>query len=189
MRTHPIPRQVAIPADTPKHQLRREMRRLLPSLGHGRPSILAKLHDWLAAHPERKTISIFSPLPGEIDLLSLIESHPDRRWIFPRVEGEKLVLHPVTHPSTDLEPGAFNIREPKTTLPVIDVFEIDAFFCPGLAFDHYGNRLGRGRGFYDRLLEHAKSDALKIGICHPEQIVADTFSESHDISMDEVVHG
>ena len=52
-----------------------------------------------------------------------------------------------------------------------------------------GGRLGRGRGFYDRMLAKARPDALKLGICFEIQLVADTFPEPHDVRMDHVIAG
>jgi 5-formyltetrahydrofolate cyclo-ligase len=56
---------------------------------------------------------------------------------------------------------------------------------PGVAFSRRGQRLGRGRGFYDRYLESFKG--LKIGICFEEQLVDSLPVEPHDISVDAVV--
>ena len=165
------------------------MRRVVKTLHHGSTGILQKLRDWLASHPELKTIAAYSPLAGEIDVAPLMSENPHLRWVFPRVEESTLVLHLVTDPANDLEPGAFGIREPKLDLPVVNLFHIDAFLCPGLAFDAYGGRLGRGRGFYVRMLEHARGDALKIGVCHSEQIVPHTYGEPHDVVMDKVISG
>ncbi len=164
------------------------MRKILAArTGSAGEETAAKLRLWLAGRPELRTLSTFSPLPGEIDLIPLVAEFPDRRWLFPRVEGTTLVLHHVTDPAAGLEPGAFGIREPAPTLPVVSFFEVDAFFCPGLAFDAYGNRLGRGRGFYDRMLEHARPGSLKIGVCHAAQLVPDVYGEPHDIPMDQVI--
>jgi 5-formyltetrahydrofolate cyclo-ligase len=77
--------------------------------------------------------------------------------------------------------------EPLPCLPELPVARIDAFFCPGLAFDSHGGRLGRGRGFYDRMLAQARPDALKVGVCFPRQLVSDTCPEAHDVRMDELV--
>jgi len=93
----------------------------------------------------------------------------------------------VENPDAQLMPGAFGVREPSPDLPVIPVKRIDAFLCPGLAFDPHGARLGRGRGFYDRMLSKARPGALKIGVCFPWQIVPDVFPEAHDVIMDEVL--
>lgn len=183
--------QVAIPQDTnpQKQQLRRTMRALVKTLGPGSPTILQLLRDWLTGQPQVRTISAYAPLPGEVDVTPLVTELPHLRWIFPRVEGSSLVFHHVTHPSRDLEPGAFGIREPRIDLPVVDVFQVDTFLCPGLAFDQYGGRLGRGRGFYDRVLEKARNNAQKVGVCHKEQMVPHTYGEAHDVVMDRVISG
>lgn len=160
------------------------------SRGHlpdSRPVCKAVDH-WLADHPNLRQIAVFAALPGEVDLTEAIARHPSRCWVYPRVAGETLTLHAVTDPATDLTEGAFGIREPSPALEEIAAASIDAFLCPGLAFDPQGGRLGRGRGFYDRLLAGARPDALKIGVCFSYQIVPDTFAETHDVRMHSVVY-
>jgi 5-formyltetrahydrofolate cyclo-ligase len=148
------------------------------------------LDECLSARPELRTIAVFSALPGEPDLTELTTlPRPGLRWGYPRVDGEQLTFHIVADPAQDLIPGAFGILEPAPGLPEVRASEIDAFFCPGLAFDPQGGRLGRGRGFYDRLLSKGRPDALKIGGCFPHQLVPDTHSEPHDIAMDLVISG
>ena len=163
------------------------MRQLLRGLDASSQPVCDALHEWLRQHPELKTIAAFSALPGEPDLLDFITRHPQITWAYPRVIGTDLKFHAVANPATQLISGNFNILEPSSTLPEIPPAEIDAFICPGLAFDQNGGRLGRGKGFYDRILSNARPDALKIGVCFPEQLVADTFSEHHDIHMDAVI--
>lgn len=150
-------------------------------------AIVASVEAWLSTHPEITTLAIFAALPGEPDLLPLVKQHPERRWVLPRVEGESLTFHSVTNPENDLHVGAFKIREPHAYSAQVPVTEIDLFLCPGLAFDLLGNRLGRGRGFYDRMLEQARPNALKLGVCFTFQIVDDTFPEPHDIRMDGLI--
>lgn len=142
---------------------------------------------WLSLHPECRTVAIFAALPGEPDLLPLVKLHPERRWVLPKVRGEALSFHEVADPENELITGAFGIREPRADSPHVAIPEIDVFLCPGLAFDLLGNRLGRGRGFYDRMLEMARRDALKLGVCFPFQLVDNTFPEPHDIRMDGLI--
>ena len=142
------------------------------------------LAQWLIAHPALRTIAIYSPLPGEVDLSILLQQRPDLHWVYPRVRGESLTFHS----GGNLLPGSFGILEPAEGSPEIAVCDIDAFICPGLAFDPRGGRLGRGRGFYDRVLANARNDALKIGVCFDSQIVPDTFAEAHDVHMDVVIY-
>lgn len=179
---------MAIPDSTdPKTQLRKEMRRV----SHGGAGDSRRVCDaavrWLEERPALRTIAVFSSLPGEPDLSDLPVRLLERRFVYPKVVGDHLTFHAVANPDLDLAPGAFGIREPIPSLPEVPALEIDAFLCPGIAFDPRGGRLGRGRGFYDRLLAQARPDALKVGVCFPSQIVPDTFMEPHDIPMDAVL--
>lgn len=165
------------------------MRRLLRDQPLDSQPITRILDVWLAEHPALQTLAVFAPMPGEVDLTDLTARHPERRWVYPCVIGHDLSFHVVKTPATELVFGAFGILEPSPGLAEIPVAEIDVFFCPGLAFDPAGGRLGRGKGFYDRMLARARPNALKTGVCFPCQIVADTYAEAHDIHMDEVISG
>jgi 5-formyltetrahydrofolate cyclo-ligase len=165
------------------------MRRLLREVDHDPQAICAAVEGWLAAHPGARTIAVFRALPGEVDLTEITARHGDRRWVYPRVAGDELVFHVVADAAADLKPGTMGILEPAPDLPSVEVGGIDAFFCPGLAFDARGGRLGRGRGFYDRLLARARPGALKIGVCFPAQLVPDTYAQAHDIAMDGILTG
>lgn len=159
------------------------MRQMIRDSKHDSTASCEALEKWLSAHPTLRTIAVYSPLPGEVDFLHVLSRHPNFKWVFPRVQGHHLTFHT----GGDLVPGSFGIHEPASHSPEVPLHEIDAFICPGLAFDPGGHRLGRGRGFYDRLLVQSRPDALKIGICFPFQRVADTFPEPHDIAMDAVI--
>ena len=78
--------------------------------------------------------------------------------------------------------NALNILEPENP---IKIKEVDVFLVPGVAFTATGKRLGRGGGYYDKLLSKYP-DTLKIGITFNERIMQDLPTESHDISMDYV---
>lgn len=185
---HPNRLQVAFPApDNPKPQLRKTLREMLRRESSSSAAICTKLEGWLADHPALRVIAVFAALPGEPDLADLVARHAERRWVYPRVDGEQLTFHMVTDPARELSPGAFGIREPSAAAANVAIPVIDAFFCPGLAFDGRGGRLGRGRGFYDRILALARPDAIKVGVCHARQLVDDTHSEDHDIHMDHVI--
>lgn len=156
---------------------------------HDSAAVGAAVDAWLAAHPGLHTIATFAALPGEVDLAAVTARHPGRRWVYPRVEGQELGFHLVENPAVELADGAFGVLEPLPNLPAVEVREIDAFLCPGLAFDARGGRLGRGMGYYDRLLAGARPDTMKVGVCFPWQIVEDTYDEPHDIHMDVVICG
>ena len=165
------------------------MRRLLRDGPREPGPVCEAARRWLAARPGLRTVALYAALAEEVDLSSLVAWDPGRRWVFPRVCGEHLVFHEVRDVANDLARGTYGIREPSPALPRVSAAEVDVFLCPGLAFDPNGGRLGRGRGYYDRALASARPDALKLGICHPIQCVADTFREAHDVAMDGVITG
>jgi len=79
--------------------------------------------------------------------------------------------------------GRFGILEPPLNAPVIPLNQLDFVLVPGVAFDPSGRRLGRGKGFYDRLLAETNNACIKCGVALEEQIVAAIPAESHDIAM------
>ena len=86
-----------------------------------------------------------------------------------------------------LETGAFGIQE-STGEVFTDYASIDLAVIPGVAFDAEGNRLGRGQGFYDRLLTRLQHyNIYKIGVCFDFQRVEHVPTEPHDIPMDEIL--
>ena len=108
-----------------------------------------------------------------------------KRVLLPKVVGDELELHVYTPGS--LQPGAYGIMEPTgEVFPVDSYHEIDLAVIPGVAFDRHGARLGRGKGYYDRLLPQL-SNAYRIGICFPFQMLEHLPSEPHDVLMNEIV--
>jgi 5-formyltetrahydrofolate cyclo-ligase len=88
---------------------------------------------------------------------------------------------------TDLKTSSYNILEPrKECIKDVAIDVIDLIIVPGVAFDCRGNRLGHGKGYYDRLLRNAKG-ITKIGLTFEFQIVENITIEKHDISMDKII--
>lgn len=87
----------------------------------------------------------------------------------------------------DFKKGAHCIDEPCCKKP-IPARMIDLCIVPGLAFDAQGNRLGRGRGYYDRFLAALPDDTPKIGLAFKFQILKHLLKVSpHDIRVDKVL--
>lgn len=76
-------------------------------------------------------------------------------------------IHSLT---TDVQPGVIGIREPVEGMPV-PLSDIDLVIVPGLGFDRQGNRLGRGRGFYERFLSHRDLRAQTCALAFEDQVV------------------
>lgn len=65
--------------------------------------------DWIRRHPQVHTIATFAALPDEVDLTELVTLFPEKRWLFPRVDGEGVCFHASADPTKDLVRGAFGI--------------------------------------------------------------------------------
>lgn len=130
---------------------------------------------------------LYHSLPDEVCTHAFVKHWcQHKRVLLPVVTGDDLELRLYT-PGSSLAVGAFGIEEPQG--PVFTNYsEIDLAVVPGVAFDAKGNRLGRGRGYYDRLLPRLVH-ACKIGICFPFQLVDEVPAEPFDIAMDEVISG
>jgi len=115
-------------------------------------------------------IAAFSPFKGEIDLWPIYQLWMDEeRLVMPRISGKALTFHLIKK-IEDLSPSIFSLLEPETHLPQIALEDISMIFVPGLAFDNEMYRLGRGLGFYDRLLAILPKDIPRIGVGYREQL-------------------
>ncbi|MDE5871774.1 MAG: 5-formyltetrahydrofolate cyclo-ligase [Muribaculaceae bacterium] len=136
-----------------------------------------------AAFMMADNILMYHSLPDELSTIKFLRKWHDRkRFFLPRVNGVNLDILP--YEETRLELGSFHIEEP-TGDDVVDVDDIELMIIPAVAFDRKGNRLGRGKGFYDRLL--AASRATKIGVGYEFQLLESIPSEPHDVAMDMVI--
>ena len=132
-------------------------------------------------------ILLYSPLPDEVDVTPLISAafNAGKTVFLPVVDGENLVLRHFTGFEA-MTTGSFNISEPTGEIyPLSDYHKIDLALIPGMAFDAQRNRLGRGKGYYDRLLP-LLSNAYKAGVCFGFQIIDKIECEVWDVRMDEV---
>lgn len=144
--------------------------------------ILAQLEQ----HPDfvkAERVMLYSALPDEVQTQAFLEKwHLKKQIILPTVVGDDII--PVAYgKDTSFAVGDFNILEPQNE-PYKGDF--DLIIVPGVAFDRKGNRLGRGRGYYDRFLcQHL--DVKRIGICFDFQLLEEIPTEPFDITMDEVI--
>ncbi len=134
-----------------------------------------------------RTVLMYYPLADEVDVRTAIDRLADggKAVLLPRVTGPATMeLRRYTSPRS-LARGAYGIMEP-TGETFTDLRGIDAAVVPGMAFDTSGNRLGRGRGYYDRLLP-TLTRATTIGICFPFQIMPHIPTDPHDVPVDLVI--
>ena len=128
-------------------------------------------------------IMMYHSLPDELYTHDFLRKWAGKkRFYLPRVNGVDLEVLP--YEESRLELGSFHIEEP-TGRDTMDPTEIELVVVPAVAYDRKGHRLGRGKGFYDRFLQHTK--ATKIGIGYEFQLLDELPSEPHDVAMDMIV--
>ncbi|GMU37032.1 MAG: 5-formyltetrahydrofolate cyclo-ligase [Phycisphaerae bacterium] len=128
----------------------------------------------LPEYVRAEVVMVFLSLPTEIDTTPLVlRCWQDRkRVVAPKVSWEQRRMLPVEIQSLsdDLVAGEFGLREPISGVP-FPLSMIDLVIVPGLGFDEYGNRLGRGRGFYDRFLASPEFTGVACGLAYEIQVV------------------
>lgn len=154
----------------------------------------ARLQDFLKK--QTGTWATFEPIGFEPDIRSAVSASSHLTWVYPRVENETLKFYKVNS-RADLVANKWQILEPDPArATLVSISEISGLLIPGLAFDETCNRLGRGRGFYDRALEeifnhHQSSKTVnpqKIGIALERQVSKTNLpADPHDIVMDVVI--
>lgn len=130
------------------------------------------------------TVLLYMALPDEVPTSAFIARwHSEKRIVLPVVDGESLLLR--EYRAEYMAPGWKGILEPRPEAPLVSPSEIDLALIPGVAFDRCGGRLGRGRGFYDRLLPQLGCPV--IGLCQQWRIVPHVPREPWDAPVDGVV--
>jgi 5-formyltetrahydrofolate cyclo-ligase len=167
-------------------QIRSALGALAPAERAARSQRAGALLRQRAAWRDAGTILFYSPVGEELDVWPLL---------LDALAGGKTVALPrfmpaasvyaaaqILDPAQDLRPGQFGIREPGAACPTIPLNRLDFVLVPGVGFDLSGHRLGRGRGFYDRLLKQVRG--LKCGVAFDEQVVPALPVAPHDVTLD-----
>lgn len=138
---------------------------------------------------EAGTLLLYYPLADEVDVRPLIRDayESGKCVLLPVCVGEELELR-LYEGEDSLKAGAFGIMEPTGHLFAPEHYpDIQLALIPGMAFDRAGHRLGRGKGYYDRLLPKLKSARCQ-GVCFPFQLLDEVPTDVHDISVDGVTN-
>jgi len=175
-----------------KEALRREMRRILRLMDEdARRSASAAAQERLMQRPEfrkAKRIALYCHRPEETATDRLIAAcRTEGRILFVPAWQEKEARYSFSlwDPGDPLVMGPLTILQPAHLTWVL-AKTMDLIVVPGLAFDRWGGRLGRGKGFYDRLLAEADG-VCKVGFCFRWQICDRIRMEPHDVRVDWVV--
>lgn len=106
------------------------------------------------------------------------------------LDGELELFH--LESMDELELGMYRILEPRLELRTVTAKHLqpdnlDLVMVPGVAFDRQGGRTGHGKGYYDKLLQHARPDAPLVALSFECQLFDEIPAEEHDIFMDKIV--
>ncbi len=135
------------------------------------------------------SILFFAPLPDELDVWPLLEKFlaAGKICALPAFDAATQIYSArrVVNLATDIAIGKFGVREPAASCAEIPLAGFDLVLVPGVAFDSHGHRLGRGQGFYDRILSAASG--VKCGVANDFQLVEQVPTEAHDAPVDFIV--
>lgn len=177
----------------PKRSLRSQLLAQRRALGHA--AWLASSHAAqqnllaLNEYHQSECIALYAPVRNETDTAEILVHafKAGKRVLYPAVCGEHMVFR-LVEGLHSLQQGAFGILEPCAVGIDHQADEADLIVVPGVAFDLSGHRIGYGKGFYDRFLQHPGLKAHLVGLCHDFQLLADLIpGEQHDIPMEIVV--
>jgi 5-formyltetrahydrofolate cyclo-ligase len=167
-----------------KSELRRqveEKKRQVAACPSASAAVISQLRD-LDLFQKAQRVGVYIPLSDEVNISPLL-METDKTWYIPSfdpsIESYRLARY-----TPELKTGKFGIPEPENPVFASED-ELDLILVPGVVFDRSGNRIGRGGGFYDRLLPMYK--AKRVGICFDVQLTDAIPAEAHDIPVDCVV--
>ncbi len=173
-----------------KDGLRVEFKRQLQDISDGDKEtqsnrLVAQLHEFL--QKQSGVWTLFSPLNDEPNLLPLFSSCGHLDWVFPRVKNKTDMEFFKISSIDEMLASSWGLSEPPANPDQsVDSDQITGCLIPGLAFDTFGTRLGRGGGFYDRFLVNFKG--LKLGVTFNRGLTTETLPrKSHDQQMNIVI--
>lgn len=177
----------------PKRSLRSQLLAQRRALGHA---------EWLASsqnaqnnllaleeYNRAECIALYAPAHNETDTAEVLKAAfaAGKRVLYPAVCGADMVFR-LVEGLHSLRRGAFGILEPRASGKDHQADEADLIVVPGVAFDLNGHRIGYGKGFYDRFLQHPCRRAHLVGLCHDFQLIDNMIpGELHDIRMEIIV--
>ncbi|MBQ2845521.1 MAG: 5-formyltetrahydrofolate cyclo-ligase [Firmicutes bacterium] len=170
-----------------RHNLLKERDALSPNeiIAAGNAAASLFLNSEFTKIPEGKSLMLYASFRNEMPTWTIIDKLFDMgiKIILPKTSGDDLIPYEYGGPHT-LAKDSFGILSPDPALcGEADTTEINTVLVPGIGFDKTGNRLGFGRGYYDRFLPNIP-DAVKIGLCYNFQIRPFIPVNETDVPMD-----
>lgn len=185
--------QMSLPPASNKRELRQKLRAIIQALPEAASrTASAQACELLRQQPiwqNASAVLFYAALPGEIDLSPLLAEglREGKNIALPQFDKARGVYDAcqIREVACDCAPGKFGINEPGAHCARFPLKRLDLVLAPGVGFDSAGRRLGRGRGFYDRLL--AQIEGIKCGVAFDQQIIERVPAEGHDMRMNFVL--
>lgn len=168
-----------------KQELRAIARQIRASLNV--EHISADIHKKLLTLPEYATSKNIFTYHSFKDEICTVDFFKDKRknWFVPRIDKHDLLV--CEYRSEFLIENKFGIKEPIETSIIEEISNIDMVILPALMADRKGNRLGYGKGFYDRFLNSLSHSPLKVLLIPEEALQDEIPSEAHDCKCDVII--
>jgi 5-formyltetrahydrofolate cyclo-ligase len=163
------------------------------------PQAIAKKSDEIkrkllgtAQFSEAETILFYLALADEVQTEKMVEESLKlgKRVAVPLIDSQnnQILISQLKNPKRELEPGTLGILQPKkNSYRPLNVEELELVIVPGIAFDKKGNRLGFGKGFYDRFLKRVPDRTKSIALAFELQLVDDIRPQPHDAPVDYII--
>lgn len=140
----------------------------------------------LPSWPHWKKIALYESFRNEVDLRPLIRLAPDRDYYYPKISAiEASMDFFLGHDASHFQTNSWGLREPDGLGERLNPDDETLIIVPALAYDRKGQRLGYGKGFYDRFLNGRTVATL--GVCFSEFLFDQLPSETHDQPVSELL--
>jgi 5-formyltetrahydrofolate cyclo-ligase len=168
-----------------RHQAQAAVKRIPPGERVAASARARALLEAQALWQTAQSVLFFAPLPEELDIWPLLAKAlaAGKQAALPRfvTAARSYEACQILDPRTDLRVGHFGIREPSARCARLASGKLDLILVPGVAFDLHGGRLGRGKGYYDRLLGELRGATC--GVAFEEQMAGAIPVEPHDVRL------
>jgi len=128
----------------------------------------------LPSYCAAQAVALYSPMENEVDTTAIAADalEQGKRLFYPKISDENEPVFLQARSAHGFRPGRFGVLEPAGGTPMPGAaLKKSVVFVPGVAFDRRGHRIGRGGGWYDRLLGQLARDAFVVGLAFDFQLV------------------
>lgn len=176
----------------PKRSLREQALKCRSALApHERTAAEAAIQNAFMALTEycaAKSLALYSPVRGEVatDKVLADALSSGKKVYLPAVTAKGIVFRRF-EADGQLDSGSFGILEPSIDAEVAEAENLDLIVVPGVAFSVAGDRIGYGKGYYDKALHHLETKGRLMAFCFECQLVEAITGEPHDVTMDRII--